>query len=165
MEISKAEKGEIQLLLQELKKGKNIIAILLLIFLLTIPLYNNIYHSGLYYIIVGIILAPPTFYRIMRSNLLEKRFYHKWSEKRKKGRLINTLSEGMKAIISMAAMVFGGQYIVTGRTPSYILSEVPINVSIGLMFFLLIWGAICGIIAWYEKEKRFSKISLNKIRK
>lgn len=150
-----------QLLSQELKKGKNIIAIVLLMILLIIPFHSHVYHMSLYYIIVVFVFIPLAFYRIIRSDSFEKRFYFKWKMKREKGRLTNMISEGLRTIIFIVVIVFSSQFIVNGRTPGFILSELPINVSMGLMFFLFIFGAIAGIVAWYENEKRFNKISLN----
>jgi hypothetical protein len=88
------------------------------------------------------------------------RFYFKWEKKRKKGRIFRIFTESFRSILLIIAFVFSGQFIVNGRTPGFILSELPINLSIGLMFFLFILGSIVGIVAWYENEKRFHEISL-----
>jgi hypothetical protein len=138
--------------------------ILLLIVLLTIPVYSHVYYMSLYYIIVVLVCIPLTFYRIINSDSFEKRFYFKWKKKREKGRLINMISEGLRTIIVIVVIVFSSQFIVNGRTPGFILSELPINVSMGLMFFLFILGAIAGIGAWYENEKRYQKIYLDSAR-
>jgi Ca2+/Na+ antiporter len=153
------------LFLNELKKGKSIVMILLLIMLLIIPLYNHVYYMSLYYIIVVLAFIPLTIFRIMRNDLLEKRFYDKWQKRRKKGQLFNIFGNGLRTIFSILVITFGTQFIVNGRTPSYILSELPKNVRVGLMFFLFVLGTIAGIVAWYENEKRFNKISLNLERK
>lgn len=68
--------------------------------------------------------------------------------------------EGLRFIFLMVAIVFGSQFIVNGYTPRFILGELSINVSIGLMLLFLIPGAIFGIIAWYESEKRYEAIML-----
>jgi hypothetical protein len=149
------------LLSRELKKGKNIIVIVLLMILLIIPFYSHVYYMSLYYIIVVLVCIPLTFYRIINSDSFEKRFYFKWKKKREKGRLTNMISEGLRTIIVIVVIVFGSQFILNGYTPSFILSELPINVSMGLMFFLFILGAIAGVAAWGENEKRYQKIYLD----
>lgn len=161
MHINSEAKGDMQLLIQEFKKGKNIIAILLMVILLIIPLRNYVYHTSLYYLIVIFVLIPITFYRIIRSDTLEKKFYFKWGKKRKKGRLINILREGLRTIFFMLTVVLGSRYIVDGRTPNFILSKLSINQSLFLMLFILSFGAIVGMVVWYENEKRYKKIYLN----
>ena len=146
--------------LSELKKGKSIVLIVLLIILLTLPLHSHVYHMSLYYIIV-VLLIPLTTYRIIRGEALEKKFYFKWEKRREKGRLANMIMEGVRAILFIVVAVFSGQFFGNGYKPSLIISELPINVSIGLLIFIFVHGAICGIVAWYENEKRFNKISLN----
>jgi|LSQX01.3.fsa_nt_gb MFS family permease len=150
-----------QLLSRELKKGKNIIAIVLLMILLIIPFHSHVYHMSLYYIIIVFVFIPLAFYRIIKSDSFEKRFYFKWKKKREKGRFTNMISEGLRTMIFIVVIVFGSQFIVNGYTPSFILSELPINVSMGLMFFLFILGAIAGVAAWGENEKRYQKIYLD----
>ncbi|NLB77661.1 MAG: hypothetical protein GX796_02100 [Clostridiaceae bacterium] len=149
------------MLSRELKKGENIIAIVLLIILLIIPFHSHVYHMSLYYIIIVFVLIPLAFYRIIKSDSFEKRFYFKWKKKREKGRLTNMISEGLRTIIFIVVIVFGSQFIVNGYTPGFILSELPINVSMGLMFFLFILGAIAGVAAWGENEKRYQKFYLD----
>lgn len=158
--ISKNVKEDMKLLLSELKKGKNIVLLIFLIILLTIPLYGHVYHGFLYYIIVVFICNPFAFYRIMRSDSLEKKFYYKWEKRREKGRLANAFSAGFRAVVQIVIFVLGCQFIVNGRTPGFILSKLPVNVSTGLIAFLLLLGAVCGIAEWNENEKRYAKLSL-----
>src|SRR5690554_4130487 len=100
------------LLKEELKKGKNIFLIILLTILLTIPLGSYVYHRSLYYIIIILVIIPITFYRIIRSDTLEKKFYLKWEKKRKKGRLYNMTSSFLRTIFTMIIIVISSQYIV-----------------------------------------------------
>ncbi len=151
-----------QLILQEFKKGINIIAIILLIILLILPLYDHVHHMGLYYIIIILGLVPFTFYRIIKSDFLEDKFYSKWKKRRKKGRLINILIEGLRTVFLIVILLLGSQFIANNNTPSFILAELPNNAVMCLASIILIFGVICGIVSWYENEKRYEKIHLNR---
>ena len=146
--------------LSKLKKRKSIVLVLLLIILLIMPFDGYVYYTKLYYIIVILVYIPLAFYQIIKSDSIERKFYYKWERKRKRGRLANIFSEALRSAFSMVAFVFGGMFIVNGYTPIFILSELPIKGSIGLMIFVFIFSIIIGIIAWYENEKKFYKISL-----
>ncbi|MFA9422363.1 MAG: hypothetical protein ACERLG_02210 [Sedimentibacter sp.] len=93
----------------------------------------------------------------MKNDYFEKKFYYNWEKRRKKGCLVNILREGLRTISIILVIVFGSQFIVNGRTPSLILSKLHINVVIGLMIFVLILGAVSGVVAWNENEKRYKK--------
>jgi TRAP-type C4-dicarboxylate transport system permease small subunit len=79
----------------------------------------------------------------------------------RKRRLTNMISEGLRTIIFIIVIVFGSQFITNGYTPSFILSELSINVRVFLMIVVLIFGALGGVAAWYENEKRYQKIYLD----
>lgn len=150
-----------QLFSRDLIEKKNIVAIILMMVLLILPLGVDLYHLKLYYIIVVLIIIPLTLYRILKSNSLERRFYFKWAKKRRKGPLLNMLNQTMKSIFFIVIAVLGGQYIGNGRTPHYIYSQLSINNIILLVSILLIFGALGGVTAWYENEKRYRRIYLN----
>lgn len=106
--------------------------------LLIMPRYGNVYYIRLYYIIVVFLYLPLGFYNIIRSHSIEKRFYYKWERKRKKGQLANILIEGLTSAFLMVTFVFGGQFIVDGYTPMFILSDLTIKQGISLMILVLI---------------------------
>lgn len=149
------------MLLNELKKGTSIILLLLLAVLLVIPLYAPVYYVGMYYLIMIVAVIPLVLFRLRNSELREKRFYARWKERRKKGRFFNVFISALQTIFLGLVVTLGSQFIVNGRTPSYILSKLPKTTSMGLMFFFLVIGVLTGIAAWYENEKRFKKISRN----
>jgi amino acid transporter len=156
--INKNGNKEIRLLFHELKNMRNISIIIILLLILTIPLYSHVHHGLLYYIIVILGFVPFTFYRIVRNDSFEKKFYYNWEKRRKKGRLINMFREGLRTVFTIVVIVFGSQFIVNDRTPSFILSKLPINIIIGLMVFVLLLGVLGGIAAWHENERRYEKI-------
>ena len=72
-------------MINELKKTKNIVILLLFIILLTIPFKGHVYNTGLYYAVLFLIIFPLMLYGIMKNDLLEKRFYYQWNKRRRKG--------------------------------------------------------------------------------
>lgn len=145
---------------KELKKSQNIFRIIMLVVLLFISFDLEVYHQTLYHIILFLVILL-TFYRILRGEFLEKKFYFKWQESRKKGRLTNIIIEGLRSVIFIVVMILVGQFIGYGHSPSFVSSKLPTKTAIGLLMFILVFGIICGIVAWYENEKRYEKIYLN----
>ncbi|NMA68982.1 MAG: hypothetical protein GX958_06145 [Desulfitobacterium sp.] len=144
--------------LHELKKERNIITIIIFLILLTLPLEFEIYHMELYYIVI-IAIMLLAIYRSLKMDSYEMKFYWKWEKKRKKGRFINILFEGIKSICNIVIVVLVIQFIAEGRTPIYIISHLPINTIIPLVIFLTILGAICGVLAWRDNERRYERVS------
>lgn len=154
-------KGRFKLNSKELKRGKHIIALILLIILLTLPLHTYVHYKTLYYLLVIFIYMPFISYQIIKYNTLDKKFYFKWAKKRKKGRLVNIFREALLMATVIVVTVMGGQLFANGRTPSLIIWELSTNESIGVLLVVLIFGVIGGISNWFRNEDRYKKIYLN----
>jgi len=141
-----------------LSKSKRLVAMTIwFIVLLALPLYMEIYYRTLYYV-GAICLIPICIYRIVWDEKFEKKFYRRWGRAREQGFWVNVAREGLRAFALMTVITMISQLIGNGRTPFEIGSKLTASISVWIVFLLMLFSLVIGIVAWYENDKRYNRI-------
>ncbi len=129
------------------KRINRIIAITILYgVLLALPSFEEIQYTTLYYVLTSLSI-PITIYRIVWDEKFEKRFYRRWHKWRKQGFLINVIREGLRSFVLMIVWISISQLFGNGRTPLEIVSKLSGSALVWILFLLLAFNLIVGIIA------------------
>lgn len=140
------------------EKWKQALAMVISITILIIlPFFGEIHYKSLYYIAV-VLLIPVAIHMIIRKEKYDQRFYTRWHKAREQGFKVNVVRESIKGFTFMMVMVLISQFFGNGLTPIDIAYLLPNALMIKLTLFLMAIGLVTGIVAWYEKEKRYSRI-------
>lgn len=147
------------------KSVRIILLIVNAIFLLTLPLYNQIYYVTAYYVFASLfailILIKEIFNYHDKS---DERFYIRWGKARKRGKWVNFMLSGLRWLLYMILIVSIGQFFGRGLTPIDLASSLPRNTLPPIIAVLTVFSSISGGISWYENEKRYSQISWKKVK-
>jgi len=141
------------------KYAQLVVITICLIVLLVLPFYTEIHYRIIYYTGV-ILLIPIAIYRLVCNKKLDERFCKKWSKAREHGFWINVAREGLGSFIFMIAITIMNLLFVHGLTPFEAVLEVSKlsrSQLVVILLFLLAWSLLVGIVAWYEKEKRYHR--------
>jgi len=144
----------------KLSKSMRFVVITLgFVFVLSLPFFIEIHYRTLYYS-GAILLIPIGLYRVVREKKFEEGFCKKWDKAREQGFWINAAREGMRTFVSMIAIVSITELFVHGFTPFEIMSKLSGYQLVFSLLFLSAWSLLVGIVAWYEKEKRYHRFLL-----
>ncbi|MBB5172488.1 hypothetical protein [Texcoconibacillus texcoconensis] len=92
----------------------------------------------------------------------DERFHEKWVVRRQQPRWKNTLRMGVRCAVIILAVVSFGQFAANGMTPVDIFNELSLGILTFLSFFIVAISWVAGYASWYENEKRYDRIDLQK---
>ena len=136
-------------------KQRLVIITLLLIVLLVMPIFAEIYHLVLYYIGISLLILYTVGWSVINWDKdMEAKFYESWQKKRSLGFWLNVARIALSSFARVAIIIGFSQYFVNGNS---ILQLEPL-LLLTLIALLLAISVIIGIVSWYEHEKRFIQI-------
>ncbi|WP_066638591.1 hypothetical protein [Desulfolucanica intricata] len=156
-----------------INKVKRLVAVLILLtVLLALPIFEDVYHTTLYYA-GAIILIPITIFRIVWDEKFEHRFYRRWHKAREQGYWVNVFREGLRSFVHIILVICISQFLGNSYTPLKIVSKLSGGVLACLLLFIIVFycfllffiglSLIIGIVAWHENEKGYYRIHYNKV--
>jgi hypothetical protein len=130
---------------------------------LVIPIKVEMFHLGLYYLVVSLLIVLGFLIEIFNWRVrMDERFYKKWSKYRKKGYWPNAVREGLRGLVFIVSVVSLSQYIFNDLTPLDIITKLSGGFLIFVLFTLIMSSLVMGLVAPYEQEKRYKRIANKK---
>jgi hypothetical protein len=140
-----------------------LLLIVISIVFLVIPIKVEMFHLGLYYLVVSLLIVLGFLIEIFNWRVrMDERFYKKWSKYRKKGYWPNAVREGLRGLVFIVSVVSLSQYIFNDLTPLDIITKLSGGAIIFVLSTLLMSSFVMGLVAPYEQEKRYKRISNTK---
>lgn len=151
-------KDSIKKILKDNRSKRSFVAVILLLGLLALPFFIEIYYIPLYYIAI-LICIPVSIYRIIYDEKFDLRFYYRWRKANKQKYWVKVFKEGIRYIVFVLIVVSISQLFGNGRTPLEVISKLSgSSLTWILIIVLLIFGLIGGLVACYENEKKYIRI-------
>ncbi|MCC5910182.1 MAG: hypothetical protein JJT76_07075 [Clostridiaceae bacterium] len=144
------------------KVNNIIVNIIIFATLLILPIFTYVYHVRIYYVVIISFFIPVIAYRIIYSEKIEEKFYIKWSEARKKAKIFIILKEGLCNFFRAVIIILIARFIVDSHTPSYNLFRLSLAQYVSITLIVLLTSSVVGTIIWYDKEKRYANIYLDR---
>lgn len=140
-----------------------VLLVFIAILLIVIPVTTELYHPRVYCLLASLLIVFGVLRELLNwDKAFEEKFYQRWRKARQYPYYINVAREGLRGLVFILAVVSMSQYIFNDRTPLGIISALSGGALIFIVLLLLFFFFLIGIIAAYEKEKRYKIIDWEK---
>ncbi|WP_188208145.1 hypothetical protein [Alkalibacillus aidingensis] len=139
--------------------GRNVLFILLVLVILAFPLVVD-FHSVLSYYLVMTPLLVFAMIRLFQEEQIKEKRYQKWKQLRQQNKWQVIFRYSVISFVVIVWATLFGQYVAEGRTPVWLMKEMPVSATIMLLMIVVFFSVASGAIQYYENGKKYGFKSL-----